>query len=103
MTIDLGNVAAAWSVWAFLAAALFGLAFGYLVFAPIFAQPLTGARAHGWLVGVLLAYWIVGLGATQVLVALILVDSDWQRIVSRVGVYLVGALATGVGVWLRLR
>lgn len=104
---DLGDIASVWSVSTFTLAALAGFSFGYLVVASISAQSKwrtdNSAHVYGWIVGVLAAWYLTILTASQIIGALIDGDFLWQRIVSRLGPYLVAAMFTGIGTWRGLK
>ena len=106
LQVQLGDVGQVWSAQAFVFAALFGFGFGYLVVAQVSAQARWSTAneplAYGWIVGLLGSYFIAGLVVSQVLAAFWTGDVQVGRIISRLGPYLVGTIAAGVGVYIAL-
>jgi hypothetical protein len=102
MTV-VGDLALVWTPWRVILSAIFGFGFGYLVIASIAAQERwrtpNSRRAIAWLVGVLTAYFLMGLAFTEGVGALLDGDGGWVRVVSRFGPHLVVALGVALGVW----
>lgn len=101
------DLAAVWSWPAALFALGVGLGFGYVVIARVTLSPRwrtqNTARAYGWLVGVLGAWFSFVVVLSQVIASLITNDPLWPRVLSRYVMWLVASLGLGLGVWLRLR
>jgi len=97
MTNTCCDVTAVWTPHAFAFAVLVGLAFGYAMAPRLIAG--RSRRNYGWWVAVFLAAWITAEAFSQVFAGITTGD-QWVRILSRLGPYLAGAAATGVGVYL---
>jgi hypothetical protein len=95
-----------WTWPAFIFAMLAGLTFGYLVIGSITSSPRWRTEnkwlAYGWLVGILGVAFVMWMVGSQVLASLWTHDPLWLRVLSRLFPYIAGAIATGVGVALRL-
>ncbi len=99
----LGDLGVVWTPWRIILSFGFGFGFGYLVVASIAAQERwrtpNSRRAIAWLVGVLTAYFLMGLSFVEGVGALLDGDLGWTRVVSRFGPHLLVALGVGMGVW----
>lgn len=102
----MGEITAVWSLSAFVFAALAGFGFGVFILGGLARRMRRGApdaETAGWVAGALAAWFVALLILSQTLAALADGDPLWPRILSRVGPYLVGSAAAGVGTWAALR
>lgn len=98
--VDLGPIAAVWSVPAFVFAALFGFVFGFHIGRVVLRN--GDPEANAWVVGTLGAIFVSGLVLSQVFAAILTGDELVERILSRLGPYLAGSVAMGAGVFAAL-
>lgn len=96
-----------WSLPAIVGAYVVGHAFGHLVIARISSQPrwrtMNSARAYGWLVGVLSGWFGFFFYVSQIAAAFIQHDFQWERIMSRYGMWLVLSIGVGIGTAIGMR
>lgn len=103
--MDLGDITDVWTVSAFAFAAGSGFGFGFVVVSRWARHRRTERHPAvvGWITGAVAAWFVAVLVFSQTAAGLFDQDPSWPRIISRLGPYLVGAFATGLGTWAGLR
>lgn len=105
LTAAFGEV---WTPATSITALMAGLAMGFFVVGtiaanPLYASNLAAASAVGRLVGGMAIITGVVFYVGQAIAAIADGDAGWPRVVSRFGLWMVYAIALGIGSWLRLR